>query len=108
MELSPKDKLKAIISAQVKGWYHFYDRLDEPVVEDSWVLFGDNHCSVLEILLDVAGRKAAYPGIHVCADGSMVERWSNTGHKILEAWDTGEGNSWKEAIDVAPSLLSGE
>lgn len=129
--MTTEEKLKAIIQAQCEGGYEKYDvfpRGFEMYVKGSVILhhrqpedestFGV--CppySVLEILLDTQGAKAAY-GLSATVEqaekiegGSIMNVevtpfWILVTQQILDKWHSGEhGNNYKSSIDTAYEFL---
>lgn len=71
----------------------------------------EDSVGIIQILLDTQGLRAAY-GDHEepwynLKDGleSCSNRHVNVSILIMDAWHSGEGNSWKAAIDTAYELL---
>jgi len=101
-------KLKAIINDQMKGGY---DNWKESIELLNNGIHGDfglidtlyrGNTTILLILLDSDGAKAAYPHD---PDGSIEDYWAWATDEILEAWHSSKGNNWKAAIDTAYDLL---
>ena len=130
-------KLKAIIEAQVEGGCKNFKcelvkigpksiekvfRQGKNIGEDDTILVVDGlgtFTSVLRILLDTEGSKAAYgedewedltladPKIGTLRGRSKVHTGYQTITKdILDAWHSEEGNNWQKAIDVGYDLLN--
>ncbi len=125
-ELSLEEKLKEIIQAQVKGGCRKYaEATDMPILNALTEKFSDGdpvglrakafieHGFILEILLDTQGCKAIWKekphycdgcGTAICWEENP-QSWEGAMHGILDAWNSGDGNNWQEAITVAFSLL---
>lgn len=129
--MNSEDKLKAIIEAQgdLNGELVWFERGDHRLCAD-FILGCKDHKSeknqvwgtythVLAILLDTEGSKAAYGEVGVCKDCGEdyaelehscdtcdgIERYGYCSRTILDAWHSGKGNNYKEAINTAYDLL---
>ena len=124
IEKTTEDKLKAIIEAQVKGGYTKYKEkcmihgeIFECINDDGYVANYDYYefqdASVLNILLDTNGCKAAYGEEKInkvtCEglpfDIDSLPKWWVLSLDILDAWHSKEGNNYIAAIDTAYDLL---
>lgn len=112
-------KLKAVIAAQVRGGFGRWEGLAQEGIscvtqEVHWI---GVDVTLLEIILDSLGCKAAY-GESWESHSKKVEAmigepiivpsngyWKDCTKKILDAWNSGEGNNYQAAISVAYSLL---
>jgi len=114
--------LKAVIDAQCNGGYtRFRDAQCEKIIDMSseFSSSGEGVTSILRILLDTNGCKAAYGEEGVCKDCGEdyvelshpcdtcdgIERFGYCSRIIMEAWHSEEGNNWKAAIETAYNLL---
>ena len=114
-----------MINAQVEGGYTIYSDEPERALErkvNAIMRHGEKFGggSILHVLLDTEGAKAAYGEILRCencmrndseecfceSNESRRERFKIVTDFILEGWHDSNGNNWKEAIDTAYSLLS--
>lgn len=108
--MTHEEKLKRVIKAQVKGGYGEYFYITEYDENDDWEGLWEH---ILNILLDTQGLRAAYGEEtayetvrNVNGDIKIMhDNWRLASHQILDAWHSGEGNNYKEAISVAHSLL---
>jgi hypothetical protein len=114
--MTPEQKLAAIIEAQAKGGYPYWEATDireelqegEPYQAYEYIL--------LTILLDPQGLKAAYEDKQCDPEGDIGEGpsywnarfgidrriWQHKAHKILDSWLSGEAEA---AITTAYDLL---
>lgn len=86
----------------------------ETVKKDTWAECQEFECSVLRLLLDTDGLRAAYgedtndgmteikPNATV---GFITPSWTYVFHKILDAWHSGKGNNLRAALECAVDLL---
>ena len=120
-----ESQLKAIIEAQVKGRKHpdeqKYAGMPLEIDDFGIVTMDGAIIPVLLILLDTEGCKSAYPGIAGEAElplalayilqetkKDIVWNWYIASVLILDAWNHGDGNNWRKAIETAYNLLSKE
>ena len=111
-ELSPEEKLRRVIEAQVKGGYERWSFISNVEGGIEFVLPATG--TVLQIILDTEGCKAAYGE----EEESIydIDNYATDAPKyyvpcveILKAWHSGDhGNDWQSALDVAYSLLPDE
>lgn len=123
--MKPEQMLQAIIQKQVEGGCDKFECKGYCKIKPWGGVelqsngFSGTLSHVLLILLDTEGCKAVYGDTWYCedcgngkygrcADSTCPFNLSGTyvaPHKILEAWNSGEGNNYKKAIETAYNLL---
>lgn len=126
-----EELLRQVIEAQVRGGYEeykpilafalFFSEAQQKIVcHQDFEDVGITPMHVLEILLDTKGCKAAYgdnlpcsicslymnspehkDSGHACISGT----WRDVANNILFAWNSGEGNNVRAALETAVSFL---
>ena len=105
-EPTTEERLKAIIEKHEEGGYMRWSILKERKIDRDGRIFIEPHSdesySVLEILQDTKGLKACYGEEE---SSGLVPHYNWVSHEILDAYHSGEGNNYKEAVKCAYELL---